>query len=55
MPDVYCVDCGIWIDGDGYISDNGIGPLCEDCNEIARMHKQAETELECMTDDHDPR
>ena len=28
---------------------------CEDCNEIARMHKHAETELECMTDDHDPR
>ena len=39
MIDVYCTDCGIWIDGDGYISNGGVGPLCEDCNEIEKLHE----------------
>ena len=48
MIDVYCIDCGNLIDGDGAISDNGIGPLCPGCNEIARLH---EDEMKGLTDE----
>ena len=39
MIDVYCIDCGFWIDDGEAIHHNGIGPLCPDCNEIARLHE----------------